>query len=58
MLAYLKKQAKMNYELIQEQQVLVKKIQDRLVGFDEKFKALDQEADALMEKEQGPIRKN
>lgn len=51
------KQANTNFELIQEQQMLVKKIQDRMAGFDEKFKALDQEADKLMEKEQTPIKK-
>ncbi len=52
-----KKQAKPNYDMLVEQQALVKKIQDRMGVFEKKFEALAQKADALDTKELDPIRK-
>ncbi len=52
-----KKQAKPDYDLLVEQQALMKKIEDRMSGFANKFDTLDQKAEALEKKELGPIRK-
>ncbi len=52
-----KKGAKGTYDLLEEQKALMKKINDRMGGFDSKFKALGQKADDLDKKELEPIRK-
>lgn len=49
--------AKETAGLLQEQQALLAAINERMSGFDNKFKTLDQKADAMDQKELAPLRK-
>ncbi|HOT44296.1 MAG TPA: hypothetical protein PLM53_07530 [Spirochaetota bacterium] len=52
-----RKGARENLGLLQEQQALLAKINNRMAGFDNKFKDLERMADALEKKELEPLRK-